>query len=40
VTILLADEELQQLKALAETRDLPFGTVAYEFVARGLKRAR
>ena len=40
VTILLADEELQQLKTLADEQQLPLGTVAYGFIARGLKRAR
>ncbi len=40
VTILLRDDELAKLKRLAGKRDLPFGTVAYEFVARALSRRR
>ncbi len=40
VTILLSDSELKKLKRLADQRGWPFGTVAYEFVARGLKRLK
>ena len=40
VTILLADTELAKLRKLAERRDLPLGTVAYEIVARSLARQR
>ncbi len=40
LTILLTDAEWRKLKRLAERRDLPFGTVAYEFVARALKRRK
>lgn len=38
VTITLTDAELEKLKRWAEERDLPTGTVAYEVVARALKR--
>jgi hypothetical protein len=38
VAILLSDAELVKLRKLAEKRDLPLGTVAYEIVARSLKR--
>lgn len=38
VTILLRDDELAKLKKLADKRQLPFGTIAYEFVARALRR--
>ena len=40
LTILLTDAEWRKLKRLAERRDLPLGTVAYEFVARALKRRK
>jgi hypothetical protein len=40
VTVLLSDAELSTLRKLAERRDLPVGTVAYEIVARSLKRQR
>ena len=38
LTILLSDAELRKLRAEAKRQDLPLGTVAYGFVARGLKR--
>ncbi len=40
VAVMLSDTELRKLRAEAERRDLPFSTVAYEFVARGLKRRK
>jgi hypothetical protein len=36
--VLLTDSELALLSRLAEERDLPLGTVAYETVARALRR--
>ena len=38
VVVMLRDDELAKLKRLAKQRDLPFGTIAYEFVARALRR--
>jgi len=40
VAVMLSSDELDKLKTLAEKRDLPPSTVAYEFVSRGLKRAK
>ena len=40
VAIMLTDAELAKLQKLADEKELPLGTVAYEFVARGLKRRR
>jgi hypothetical protein len=40
VVVMLSNDELSVLKRVADLKDLPLGTVAYEFVARGLKRAR
>ncbi len=40
VTILLRGEELAKLKRIADRRELPFGTVAYELFAGALKRRR
>lgn len=40
IAIMLTDAELERLKGLAEQQRLPLGTVAYNFVAKGLKRAR
>ena len=40
VTILLRDDELAKLQKLADRRGLPFGTLAYEYVARALKRKK
>ena len=40
VAVLLSDAELRKLKRLADARDLPFGTVAYELLARALKRQK
>ena len=36
---MLTDGELANLHRLAEFRELPPGTVAYEFVAKALRRA-
>jgi hypothetical protein len=38
VVVMLTDGELAKLHRLAEEKTLPLGTVAYEFVARGLAR--
>jgi hypothetical protein len=38
--ITLRDDELKKLQRLADQRALPVGTVAYEFVARALKRVK
>lgn len=38
VTVLLTDAEMRTLEALAEERELPLGTAAYEIVARSLRR--
>ena len=40
VVVLLNDLELMQLQELAERRDLPVGTAAYELVAGCLKRRK
>jgi len=40
VVVMLADAELEALEALAEKRDLPLGTAAYQLLARSLGRAR
>lgn len=40
VTVLLTDAELAQLHRLAESSGQPLGTVAYEFVRRGLARTK
>jgi hypothetical protein len=40
LTITLRDTELAVLQRMAEKRDLPVGTVAYEIVARALRRRR
>ncbi|HME68647.1 MAG TPA: hypothetical protein VKM54_02130 [Myxococcota bacterium] len=40
VVVMLKDDELAKLHRLAEEKNLPLGTVAYEFVARGLTRRR
>jgi hypothetical protein len=37
---MLSDAELEKLRRLADEKDLPLGTVAYEFVGRGLKRRK
>jgi len=39
VAVLLTAGELATLERLAEAQQLPLGTVAYGFVARGLRRA-
>jgi hypothetical protein len=38
IVVMLRDDELAKLRRLADERNLPLGTVAYEFVARGLAR--
>jgi hypothetical protein len=40
VTVLLTDAELAKLHRLAESRALPFGTVAYELLAKALHRLK
>ena len=40
VVVMLTEGEFQKLKKLALTKDIPVGTAAYEFVARGLKRRK
>ncbi len=40
VVVMLSDAELKKLRRLAHEKDLPVGTVAYEFVGRGLKRRK
>ena len=40
VVVMLTDAELKKLRRLADQKDLPLGTAAYEFVGRGLKRRR
>ena len=40
VAIMLTDAELAKLHRLAERKDLPLGTAAYEIVARALGRQR
>jgi hypothetical protein len=37
---MVTDRELAQLKALADKRELPVGTLAYEYVTRALRRAQ
>ena len=39
VVVTLTDSELAALNRLAEAQRLPLGTMAYGFVARGLRRA-
>jgi hypothetical protein len=36
--VLVTDAELAKLHRMAEARELPFGTVAYELLARALGR--
>lgn len=38
VVCMVTDAELVTLHRLAEKRGLPFGTVAYQILARGLRR--
>ena len=38
IVVMLTDGELTKLERLAEAKGLPLGTVAYEFVGRGLAR--
>ena len=40
VVVMLTDTQLAKLQKLAHEKDLPLGTVAYEFVGRGLKRRK
>ncbi len=40
IAVMLSDGELRKLRAEAKRRDLPPSTVAYEFVARALKRRK
>jgi hypothetical protein len=40
VTIMLTDAELAKLHRWADEKDLPFGSVAYEIVARALARRK
>jgi len=40
VVVMVTDGELAKLHRLAQERNLPPGTVAYEFVGRGLARRR
>ena len=40
VTVLLSDAELAILRDLAEERDLPLGTAAYDLLAGCLKRRK
>lgn len=40
VTVMLTSDELDELQSLAEERELPLGTAAYELVARALARRR
>ena len=40
VVITLTDLELAKLHRLAEERDLPIGTAAYEIVERSLRRRK
>lgn len=40
VTFTLTDRELEKLKALADARGLPVGTLAYEYVERAMRRAK
>ena len=40
VVLLLTDTDLERLQRLAEQRDLPVGTAAYEIVERALRRRR
>lgn len=40
VTFTLTDRELTELQALAEKRELPVGTLAYEYVTKAMRRAK
>ena len=40
VAVMLTDTELATLHRLAESRELPLGTVAYELLSKELRRAR
>ncbi len=40
MAVMLSEKELRKLKELAKEKDLPPSTVAYGFVARGLKRRK
>ncbi len=40
IAVMLDRHEIRKLKAEAKRRGIPHSTLAYEFVARGLKRLR
>ena len=40
VAFTLTDRELAELKALADKRELPVGTLAYEYVTKAMRRAK
>lgn len=40
VVVMLSPSELRKLQDLADEKDLPLGTAAYEIVARALRRRR
>jgi hypothetical protein len=40
VAVLVTDAELLALERLAQAREMPLGTVAYELLARALRRAK
>lgn len=40
VVVLVKDEELEKLRRLAGERRLPVGTVAYELLAKALRRRK
>jgi hypothetical protein len=40
VVVMVNDGELEALEAVAEERELPMGTAAYQLLARALARAR
>lgn len=40
VVVMLTDSNLATLQRLSKARELPIGTVAYEILERGLRRAK
>ena len=40
VAVMLTDAEWSTLTRLADKRELPLGTVAYELLSKGLRRAK
>lgn len=40
VVVMLRDAEMAKLERLAEARELPLGTMAYELLAPALRRAK